>query len=443
MNKKTVFKNFLYVIAGIVLAVGISYLASATGTYNDPSGTPPANNPATPLNVGTGDQVKSTGLCGLGACGGLAIDESFIANQNAALSANGYINGLMLGGTAANDGALAFGDSTQKTSVDISGSLNTSETMQANSLENASGNNGLCANAAGQIVLCNIDICSNITGTQTTVPSGYVANTDGTCTPAPKEFYSANQSTITYNNFGGDVVGGDVPSRGIFNGTTDGLDPGVLTTGMPLSFIGGVPNNQQNLWITNEVPGVTQTAFDSNNDPENGNGAPASRLLNVVEKGSYEFKVSGGGSVGISGKRSSDTEFVGVAFYLKVNTSGSDQWYNLASGVKLSGTPPQAIGATPTEADIPTKNQFNNPEVSAFGGQGNGTQSTYFPYSYSFDKTFALNPGDTADIYTYVYGVSGDGGGFLGIGGSYDNFRYYANANPGGSVIHIMEQPAS
>jgi len=430
MKKTTLLKNLAYIAIGIVFAIGASYLYAATSGYSDPSGAPPANNPATPLNVGTADQIKMDTVCATGSCAGLSLGGAFFANQNAALDQQTFINGLMLGGTPGTDGTLAFGGKDpasplpRGTSLQISGGIDTSLAMQSDTLKNTAGNTGLCANAAGQVVLCNIDICSNIAGTQLAVPAGDTANADGTCSPATKEFFAALQSLKDYTKFGGGVVNDGYLTMHDPNVNNQGYGypkDGVDTLYLPYIDGIGLDNDQPAGWIINQIPGVQGNQLAE--------GQPA--LLDVVEAGSYNFNLQYNGQFSAAGKDANNDQFFGLDFYFQIHhhATDSDTYVPLDTAMFHENYP--VIGDNLTLDYL---------------ASDSGATYTYFPYSFTFNNTYTLQPGDQVFLHAFIYGVSGKtgfldtNGDFFNSAGDYKNFNYDIQANAG-STIKIIETP--
>jgi hypothetical protein len=270
-----------------------------------------------------------------------------------------------------------------------------------------------------------VDMCSNITGDQTAVPTGDQQNADGTCTPAPKRFLAE----IPYQEYTDPNIVGNVSNGNLQYQVPPASGSGALPAVDQIGFYNGNPNVGN--WIYNQIPGVQQTAFSDS----------GSRLIDVGESGSYVFKISSQGNVGIEGKFPSDANVIGVEFYLKVN----NQWIEMDT----------ATTAMPAEEyPVPGKKyvDFDKyfPDTSgALGTGGSGNTYKYAPYSINFQKTLQLNAGDTVDVYAFVYGYSGrnsffDGGGVFSGGpfadGDFNNFYYSIEAGP--TTFDITETPS-
>lgn len=389
--KKTLLTNLKYIAFGVVMAVGISYAYAAwgtpSGTYTDPTGAPTSNNADTPLNVGPLDQIKSGGSCIAGNCGGLSLGGSFIASQNAEFDGQVFLHGIVgadSNGVFPASSTVQFGGLDSKgymhsTNITMSGGL-AAATLKSAALVNSAGTSALCADASGNVVFCTItDMCSNIAGAQTTVPVGDQQNSDGSCTAIPKHFLAViPYQKYTNPNFVGNVINGQmqdhVPQA-----------PGV--TQIPLvDQIGFYNGNQGSNWIYNQIPGMLPTDFNPN----------GTQLLAVGQAGSYTFKISSDGNVGIQGKFAGDIyNAIGVDFYMKINS----QWIrmdNASSTMNHEAYP------------VPGKNiaDFGSSSAQSAVTNGNGTTWKYIPYSLRFNQTFTLSPGDTVDVYAFIYGSS-------------------------------------
>jgi hypothetical protein len=430
-------KNLMYVAFGLVFAIGISYI-HADGTYTDNSN-PPANNTPTPLNVGTTDQTKPSSSCTAGNCGGLSLGGTFIANQNAAFNALLYVKGLLLGGTlnadgTTTDGTLAFGDSTTPASLQINGDVDTSLAMQSDTLKNTNGDYGICSNADGYVVLCNIDVCSNISGLQLVVPTGDVANANGTCTPAPKEFLAILQSQKDYNI--GDTntaIGGNV----VNDGDLTEHDPNVNNQGygyeangvdgfyMPYIDGIGLDNDSPSGWLINQIPGVKPNQLAQSQQA----------LLTVVEAGSYKFTIDYTGQFDARGKSTHSGQNFGVDFYMQILHQSTGVTQNIPLDTANSGQ---------NHENYP----INGDKIVDFAASNTGTAYHNFaPYTINFKGTYSLLPGDQVSLHSYIYGASAKSGFFATCGdiinsaGCYENFYYNIQANQGSS-IDIVETPS-
>ncbi|MDB5188782.1 MAG: hypothetical protein JWM92_380, partial [Candidatus Nomurabacteria bacterium] len=304
MNKKQLFHNSLLVLVGIICAVGLSYVHAAT--YSDPSGTPPAGNTEIPLSTGINDKIKT---------GGLSVN-AFIANANAELDQATYFGGVLHADPANTNATIAFGGTdaaniVRKVALAITGGFSNTGTLASTPLSNTT-TSAVCADQNGNVILCSvIDMCSNISGTQTTVPAGDVANSDGTCSVAPKRYYSQLSSNKSAQYFGGGVINSHLVYQ-----TSHG-------SGMPWIATLGMDNDTPYGWVVDSIKTINSTSFTPNQGT----------IMNVTENGSYELKIASSGKVGIKGKFSADNNFIAADFYLKIHhaSDGSDQWVRLAN----------------------------------------------------------------------------------------------------------------
>lgn len=437
--KKTLLTNLKYIAFGVVIAVSMSYAYAAwgtpAGTYADPSGTPPASNTDTPLNVSSIDQVKSIGSCIAGNCGGLSITGAFLASKNAEFDGSLFIHGIAGAGTNGvfpASSTVRFGgvDSvgiSHPTSVTASGMLATSAKFQSNTLVNSDGTKTLCSDVDGNVTFCDVvDMCTNIPGAQSAVPSGDIQNADGTCTKAPKRFYSAI-SYKQYDSYPDTIVGGIVNGQftmhvpdTVINGVIQGRIPLVAQIGLYNGPVSCQALNGCSEWVHNEIPGVVPTSFTSD----------GSRLMTVAEDGTYHIKVTASGQIGIKGKFSNDNQTIGSDFYMKVNNQWIRMYDNFAPNT-----------GNHEEYPVTGKTLFDFakvfPSTADSNGQGGkGDQYQYVPYSIHFDETFPLHRGDTVDIYALIYGYSRRSDLF---NSSLNNFYY--SFDEGGTVFDITEIP--
>jgi hypothetical protein len=317
----------------------------------------------------------------------------------------------------------------------ISGGFSNTGSVASTPLSNTSMST-VCADPNGKVILCSTaNVCSNIPGS-TTLPAGYVTNTDGTCSVAGKRFLSIRTSgqdaPVTYNKFVGGIVNGNFIDHTAGAKQNNGAAPLVDTVGMDNNFPYG--------WVIDEIPGMQTTAFSG----------PTSQLLKVVDKGSYTFKISASGRIGIKGKFSTDQNLFGVDFYMKVHhsTDGSDQYIHLdnqtvtampagatSSAVLRHETYPVS-GKDFMDYGLWTKLYGSGAVFSISGVTGSGDQFAYAPYSTSFQQTLSLVPGDTVDLYVFMYGLS-NRQDF--INNSFNNFTDYIDTTD--STIDILEIP--
>lgn len=444
MNSKNIFQNIQYVVVGSIVALALSYGVQAA-SFKTPSGTPPAGNTPTPLNVGLTDQVKQ---------GGLSVT-TFISRANAELDGTTYFGGV-LHADATNPGNLiAFGGTDPKGIVRsvafaISGGFQNTGSLASTPLSNTKLS-PVCADPNGKLILCAAsDMCTNITGTQTTVPSGYVRNGDGTCNRALKRFYSVNTTDITAENFSNNVVDSKVTYH----------IPG-QKTGYPLVAIFGLNNDFPYGWRIDDIANVKDTGFKSGNITSLSQ-AGGTALISPAEAGSYNFKISSQGKLGIQGKFASDANYIGVDFYMRIqHTSSADQWIRLdnETSKNVNGTPHEPYPVSDkTSTDFGVFFDGDSNQVNPFFGLnfgGTGDKYFYIPYSFDFQKTITLNQGDIVNVYAFVYGISTTGGNGYGgdwastvgsvVSGSLhdspNNFHYSISTPYQGTVIDIVETP--
>lgn len=177
--KKDIIKNIKLIVFGGILAIGVSYVFADTWV-SMPSSFSSTNNIASPINVGNTDQVKTGDLSVYG----------FVANQAASFKGSVFFPGIIRGGNATDNGNIAFGDTTHTVNASVSGTLKTGTlaTTGGSVTVTSLANDDLrlvCADTTGTLVFCKAppatDLCTNISGTQSTIPTGYWRNEDGTC----------------------------------------------------------------------------------------------------------------------------------------------------------------------------------------------------------------------------------------------------------------------
>lgn len=174
--KKTLLQNIKIITFAIVLALGVSY-AMGRDWVNQPAGSPPSNYTA-PIDTGSLDQIKT---------GDLTVNQ-FEAMQDSVFALGAYLQGVVRGGKLGDTGptTLQFGDASRVVDSRFSGTVTVGGDMTTTALANNSVTPlHICADTTGTLVLCNppaaTDLCSNITGTQSTIPAGYWHNSDNTC----------------------------------------------------------------------------------------------------------------------------------------------------------------------------------------------------------------------------------------------------------------------
>lgn len=410
MNKKQLFYNLLYVISGIIFAVGLSYVHAATFTNG---ANPPANNTATPLNVGINDQIKT---------GGLAVD-SFVANANAELDGSTYFGGALEPDPGNANAMINFGGTdpagvVRAVNMAITGGFSNTGSITSSLLANNSMS-PVCADANGDVILCNATtVCSNIPGA-TTVPAGDVRNANGTCSIATLRFYSVLSQNKSVQNFGGGVVNSNLPAS-----STATLPP-VATLGLD--------DDDPYGWRVDDIAGIQGTGLTSTD----------TRLLTVPANaqpgGSYNITLNLQGQLGIQGKFPSDNNYIFANFYLKINS----QIIPMASaGNLVLYNPSGSIASSNQASTYQFAGSFlSNPSGSAVTVGGNGDTYKYTPYTVNFNKVVTLNPGDTVDVYVDMYGASTRTSGFTtAFVGDWNNFYYSMEMNQGSS-FNIVETP--
>jgi hypothetical protein len=419
--KKTLITNIALIAFGIVTAIGLSYAYAAwsvpAATYSDPSGTAPANNTDTPLNISILDQVKASGTCAAGNCGGLSV-ETFLATMNAQFSKNVTFNDVIGGGTApfGSVSQMYFGGTdsagfAHPTSVAIAGGLDAEGVLKSAKLENTEGMKALCSDAEGKVVFCDIvDVCSNIAGNQTVAPDGYVQDAGGMCTVEPKRYYASIPSQSFNQFFGGQYF---------------------AKTEFPLIWTLGIYNGFDHP-VYNEIPGVARTQLSPNN----------TLILGNAEAGTYTFKISSSGQLGIKGKFGSDYNQTGIDFYMKagnewisISPDGSPK--NYYQGVESStlATMKTHHRLNPADKSLDFYGHFPD-DSKAFGIAGTGDDWQYIPFSFNFNKTLHLNQGESVQVYALIYGTSDDHGTF---NDSYNNFS--SSLDMSNTIFDIMEIP--
>lgn len=435
MTSKKIFQNIKYVIIGTVLAVGLSYIAHAA-TFTAPTGIPPANNTATPLNVGTTDQIKQ---------GGLSV-ATFIANANAELDGNTFFGGVLHADPTNSTATISFGGMDpksveRKVALAITGGFGNTGSIASTPLSNTTMST-VCADANGDVILCAVSaVCSNIPAA-TTIPAGDTRNADGTCSVQPKRFLSIRTSAtdvpVSYSNFTGHIVNGNVTYQ-------QPLTQSMKRPMLPYLETIGLDNDFPNGWVIDTISGIQGTTLTNGNN----------RLLTVDEKGSYDIKISAQGQIGIKGKFNGDNNIIAASFYMVVNKGQStEQWIplsNIFTG-KATINPSESttnVGKRPYNEPYPISNQQIINVVSENGAPGSngddqdqGKIFAYAPYNFSFEKALQLNPGDTIDLYTFSYGGSYDTGLFgniNAIGSGPNNFTWYMDTTD--STFDITETP--
>lgn len=445
MNIKTILKNSLYVIIGSAVAIGISYAAHAA-TFTNPSGTPPAGNTAFPINVGTANQVKQ---------GGLAV-QAFIASQNVELDGNSYFAGSWHADpTSANPGTISFGGTDpntvlRKVSLALTGGFGNSGSIASSPLAN-NALKPVCSDSNGSVVLCTAtDICSNISGTQSTVPAGYTANSNGTCSLSPLRF----SSIVADGDKDGEYFSNNIVNSNYTFHTADHK-----ATDAPLIAILGLENDYPYGWIVDDFGSKARaTTFGPQNVVSLDQADAYTTLLYDVPKGSYVFKISAQGKFGIKGKFGADLNTIGMDFYMRIHnvSASTDQWIHLDT---KPPTPVNGGGQLHEPFPVAGKTSFD------FGGisgdtEGNiplqsstvGDEWTYVPYSLTFQQTLPLKQGDIVNLYGFLYGKSLTGDSGIDTGAinaiqhsfhnSPNNFNYSITTPYKGTTIDVTGNPS-
>lgn len=148
-NMKTLMHSIKFIVLGVVVALGASYIHAQT--WNPAPSSPPSNNTIFPVNVSANDQVK---------LGGLSVN-AFMANQNAQFDKVIYLQGPMHGGTVASvDSTIAFGGTdpvnnaiNRVVNMYVTGGLKAANTIQSDTLRGLSVGE-LCANSSGVLIRC-------------------------------------------------------------------------------------------------------------------------------------------------------------------------------------------------------------------------------------------------------------------------------------------------
>ncbi|HEY0980364.1 MAG TPA: hypothetical protein VGE18_03075 [Candidatus Paceibacterota bacterium] len=397
--KKTLLTNLKYIAFGLTLAFAASTLAQWTA----PASIPYGSNTGIPIHVGPA-QIKT---------GGLSVN-NFIVSQNASFEQDLSLRGTVRGGTPLDTtSTLQLGSVPMSTVTDaaISGNLAAADYIQNQFVANPD-NSRLCADGSGVIGLCTDDLCSNISGHQYTIPQGHTRSSDGTCNaPTLKRFYSVAPSY----------------KRQDFTFPTlrqwveiDGPSPNHAWTQkfVTVPYIGkiGIDNSRPEGVIIDTLPGISKTEF----------ALDKGRLLTVQEAGTYSIKISARGSMGLKNRYNSAIAFGNTNFFVKIN----NDHYPLAP----VGSGFYDIWNNQPGEDVPVDNyfyaQYSLSQVNKWKSFGD------VPYNFSFEKTIVLQPGDTVDLYAYLYGMSWRGGLFGGIKA---NFDYYIDRSA--TIIDITLNP--
>ncbi len=148
--KKTLLNNLKFIVLGLVLSFGIG--AYATGTWNAPTASAPSGGIDVPLHTGP-DQIKTTGSCTSGNCGGLSVGP-FAVFSNTEFDQTAYFNGMIRGGNSSTaNSQVTFGDSSHTVNGDVAGNVSAVGALQDGGVAN-SDNSTLCAATDGTISVC-------------------------------------------------------------------------------------------------------------------------------------------------------------------------------------------------------------------------------------------------------------------------------------------------
>lgn len=162
--KKYLLTNLASIMIGTVIAIAASYAYAAGGVWNTRPSTVLGENPDTPINVSSVLQIKGCPIPS--ACpqtgGGLSVN-TFSATSAAQFQKDVTFNGILRGDTPVAqtvNSTVSFGG-LDATSVNrivdlvMKGSLETKNVLElANLANNTSGGGEVCADAAGNLVLC-------------------------------------------------------------------------------------------------------------------------------------------------------------------------------------------------------------------------------------------------------------------------------------------------
>jgi hypothetical protein len=135
-------RQLLIILPLLLVATGVFAAYSFTG----PSSNPTSNNTDGPLDISATDQIKN---------GGLSVN-TFYSENGSDLKQQSSFAGLVNGGTASEGSStIQFGNSSDQTSVDLSGNASVKGTLQSDSLATPDGKTDtLCADANGNFYVC-------------------------------------------------------------------------------------------------------------------------------------------------------------------------------------------------------------------------------------------------------------------------------------------------
>jgi hypothetical protein len=159
----------------------------ARATYVQPASQATGNNAYGYIDIGGTPGGSGAGV----KQGGLSVD-AFSAKDNALFNDQVFFN-APIHGLSTDPKTVNFGDGSHVVALSINNNMQ-GQTLQSDTTKNknntaGSGLDYLCSSTDGTLILCGessgggYDLCSNIDGDQTTVPTGYTRNPDGTCSP--------------------------------------------------------------------------------------------------------------------------------------------------------------------------------------------------------------------------------------------------------------------
>ncbi len=160
----------------LVMGIGIASISVARGgfSYESPNFSAPGDSgEVVPISTGTTVDTK---------VGGLSVS-NFLAEAFAQVGGQTFFTGELRGGNPqSTNSALFFGDDTVPVSVEATGVIATTQTMQSDTLLPESGTSWsyVCAREQGELDICD-DLCSNIAGVQPSLPPGTIVDTGGLC----------------------------------------------------------------------------------------------------------------------------------------------------------------------------------------------------------------------------------------------------------------------
>jgi hypothetical protein len=140
-NIKDNLKKLLILVPLVLLATG----AFAAYTFVGPTAAPTSNNTDGPIDISGSNQIKN---------GDLAVN-AFQSRTGSDFLQQSQFTGLVNGGTVnSTNSTVTFGNSSDSTSVNNTGSIAIAGHYQSDSLKSGGGLKQLCANANGTFYLC-------------------------------------------------------------------------------------------------------------------------------------------------------------------------------------------------------------------------------------------------------------------------------------------------